>query len=304
VCARRWRSLGVAAAVGLLAACGATPEEAPALDALGDEAVTIGSFDFPESELLGELYGAALEDAGYEVRLELGLGPRELLTPALSEGLVELVPEYLGTALQFVSLGQALSTPDTERSRLALVRVLADGPLRALDPAPAQDANVFVVTAETAERAGLVEVSDLHGVAPDLRFAGPPECRTRPLCLGGLEQVYGLRFGTFLPLDAGGPLTRQALEEGHADVGLLFSTDPAIDGEHFVALEDDRSLQPAENVTPIVRADALERWGDEFVAVLDGVSADLTTEVLRGLNGEVAAGRSAGAVAREWLDGR
>jgi osmoprotectant transport system substrate-binding protein len=292
----------VIAVLSALAACG-SGEDAP--DAVTREgAVRVGSFDFPESELLARLYGEALRDAGYDVELLLGLGPRELVTPALHQGLVDVVPEYLGTALEFLSLGETPAGSEPGPAHRALVGELAGGPLQALDPAPAQDANAFVVTAATAATLDLQRVSDLRRVAGQMVFAGPPECPSRPFCLAGLADVYGVEFGTVLSLDAGGPLTLQALEAAQADVALLFTTDPAVDGEAIVALADDRSLQPAENVTPVVRRDLVAEHGDPLVRVLDEVSADLATEDLRAMNGAVRDGRRAEIVVREWLDGR
>ncbi len=137
--------------------------------------------------------------------------------------------------------------------------------------------NAFVVTKETAQRYALHDVSDLGTVAPRLILGGPPECPTRPFCLMGLEQTYGLAFDEFVPLDAGGPLTHAALDKGVIDVAVLFSTDPAIDD--LVELADDRGLQPAENVTPLVRRSVVARWGAPLVEVVDSVSRRLTTEL-------------------------
>jgi len=121
------------------------------------------------------------------------------------------------------------------------------------------------------------------------------------LCLAGLERIYGLAFESFLPLDVGGPLTHQALVGGHIDVALLFTTDPRITAEGLVVLEDDRGMQPAENVIPVVRTEVVERWGDRLVAVVDGVSARLTTGRLRALNARVDGGEPATDVAADWL---
>jgi osmoprotectant transport system substrate-binding protein len=147
-----------------------------------------------------------------------------------------------------------------------------------------------------------VKLSDLASHAGQLRFAGPRECPTRPLCLRGLHDRYGLDFGQFLALDTGGPVTRQALLTGAADVGLLLSTDPAIDGQHLVALVDDRRLQPSENITPIVRSEVVDRWGPAFAATVDAVSAQLTTNEVRSLDGAMEAeGADVATIAREWL---
>jgi len=169
-------------------------------------------------------------------------------------------------------------------------------------PSAAQDANVIVVTAATAARYGLRSVADLARVAPRLVFGGPPECRERAYCLLGLKQVYGLRFRVFLPLDAGGPLTLQALEAGDIGVALLFSTDPAITADHLVVLADDRGLQPAENVVPLVRRDAVARYGPRLLAVLNTVSARLTTGSLRALDARAQLpGKAPRLVAGSWL---
>jgi osmoprotectant transport system substrate-binding protein len=169
-------------------------------------------------------------------------------------------------------------------------------------PSAAQDANVIVVTAATAARYGLRSVADLAKVAPRLAFGGPPECPERVYCLLGLKQVYGLRFKAFIPLDAGGPLTLQALEAGDIGVALLFSTDPAITADHLVVLADDRGLQPAENVVPLVRRDAVARYGPRLLAVLDAVSARLSTVSLRALDAQVELrGDNPGSVAWTWL---
>jgi osmoprotectant transport system substrate-binding protein len=159
------------------------------------------------------------------------------------------------------------------------------------------------VTAEVARREGLVTISDLGPHAPDMTFGGPAECVARDLCLEGLEERYGLSFRRFVPLDSGGPLTVSALRGGTADVALLFTTDPSFETDGFVLLRDDLSLQPAENVTPIVRDEVIARFGPEVVSALEGVSARLDTSELRGLNLAVLRGAELQAVARSWLMG-
>ncbi len=300
---RRYRVLGIVAliAVLVLPACTSSGEPQPNPSALHDDAITVASFDFPESELLGDLYGGALRSKGFEVRYARRLGPRELVDPALARGLVELVPEYAGTALQFLSLGRAQASPDVAATHRALERTLRGSEMVALDPAPAQDSNAIVVTPLTATKHGLRTISDLAELRPPLTFGGPPECPTRPLCLQGLRRKYGLRVESFLPLDAGGPLTRQALERSQVDVALMFSTEPALVNAGLIALADDRQLQPAENVTPIVNRAVVRRYGARFVAVVNRVSEALTTADLRALNAQVAAGFPTSEVAAGWL---
>jgi osmoprotectant transport system substrate-binding protein len=291
----------IASIVALAGCSSGSRAEDTAESALDDDAITVASFDFPESELLAEIYGQALRAAGFEVHLEIGLGPREFVQPALARGLVEVVPEYAGTALRFVSLGASESTDDVAATGAALDRVLRERDVVALDPAPAQDANAIVVTRRLAARYTLDEISDLETVAPVLTFGGPPGCPDRPFCLAGLSSTYGLDFAQFLPLDVGGPLTHQALAGGHVDVALLFTTDPRIASEKLVVLEDDRGLQPAENVTPVVRREVVERWGDPFVDAVDEVSRRLTTRGLQSLNARVIDTEDRAQVAADWL---
>ena len=226
---------------------------------LHDKVVTVGSFDFAESRLLAEVYSQALEGGRIRVRRAFGLGPREFVAPALAGGLVEFVPEYAGTALRFLSLGAVTPGVDVDETHAALLRALERSHATALTPAPAQNANAFFVTRQTASRYDLHTLSDLEKIAPQLTFGGPPECSTRPLCLVGLQRVYGVKFREVVQLDAGGPTTRQALRNRDVDVALLFTTDPTIADEGFVELQDDRGLQPAENVTPIVRNEVVDQ---------------------------------------------
>jgi osmoprotectant transport system substrate-binding protein len=264
--------------------------------------ITVGSFNFPESVLLADIYAGALGAKGFPVRVLPDLGPRELVDPALMSGLVQVVPEYSGSALEFVSVGRLSATSDAAATGRALAEQVAGRGLVAGRPSAAQDANVIVVTAATAARYGLRSVTDLARVAPRLAFGGPPECPERAYCLRGLRQVYGLRFRAFIPLDAGGPLTLQALEAGDIGVALLFSTDPAITADHLVVLADDRGLQPAENIVPLVRRNAVTRYGPRLLQVLNTVSARLTTGSLRALDAQVELrGQDPRLVAESWL---
>ncbi len=265
-------------------------------------AITVGSFDFPESVLLAEIYGGALAARGFPVRILPDLGSRELVDPALMSGLLQLVPEYAGSALEFVSLGRLSATSNAEAANRALMGSVAGIGLLVGCPAAAQDANAIVVTAATAAHYELRSIADLARVAPRLVFGGPPECPGRAYCLPGLKRTYGLHFRAFVPLDAGGPLTLQALNAGDVDVALLFSTNPSIRARHLVVLADDRGLQPAENVTPLVRRDVVARYGAGVVAVLNTVSARLDTGSLRGMDALVQLdGQDPRLVAGSWL---
>jgi osmoprotectant transport system substrate-binding protein len=299
---RRCTALGVLLLL-VGAACGGAeaprvPDRPPSRT---DDAVVVASFDFPESEILGELYAQALEGAAVPVKRELLLGPRELVEPGLEQGLVDVVPEYLGSALAYLG-GEPPDPATEEATRERLAAAFAPLDVRLLDPAPAEDQNSLVVTEGTALVYDLRTTSDLADVAPAFQFGGPPECPDRLFCLAGLERVYDLHFGRFVPLDSGGPLTVAGLRDQSIDVGVLFSTDPHLVGPEFVELQDDRGLQPSENVVPAVRASVLERWGDELRRPLNAVSAALTTEELRELNAQVVLhGDTPRQAARTWL---
>ena len=171
-------------------ACG--PGVPPATSTLNDDAITVASFEFPESMVLGEIYAQALEAAGFNVKRQLGIGPRELVEPSLERGLVELVPEYAGSALEFLASGEGLATSDEELTHARLVKAFAGRGVDVLTPAPAQNRNGFAVTRATAERHGLEAISDLAAIDEDLAFGGPPECPERPFCAIGLVETYGL----------------------------------------------------------------------------------------------------------------
>lgn len=289
----------IAGTVVLLAACGSG---GPALPPGPVEGVVVASFNFAESRLVAEIYAQALEDAGVRVRREVDLGPRELVLPALRQGLVDIVPEYLGSALTAAAPAATVDRSDPDAVSRALADAVEPWGLRVLRHADAQNQNGLVVTRSLAERRALRATSDLVPVAPTLTLGGPPECPTRRYCLEGLTDVYGLRFSGFVPLD-GQAYVRRALEDDVIDVGVLFTTDGALAGDDLVLLEDDRGLQPAENLVPMVRSDILETGdGHDVEAVLEEVSGRLTTPDLRFLNWRVSvAGNDPAAEARGWL---
>jgi osmoprotectant transport system substrate-binding protein len=268
----------------------------------GDDRVTVASFNFPESVLLAEIYAQAMESKGFAVDRAMDVGPRELVEPALQRGLIEFVPEYLGTALQFLRPGSHATSADLDATRQRFIDALRTKGVDVLASAPAQDANALAVTAQTAARFGLKTIRDLVTVAPQLVLGGPPECPSRPLCLPGLKATYRLSFKSFKPLDASGPVTAAELAAGQVDVAVLFTTDGDIPARGFIVLEDDQRLQPAENVTPVVRREVVARYGGRFTDVVDAVSAQLTTETLRELNRRLSIGSTTPAqLARSWL---
>jgi osmoprotectant transport system substrate-binding protein len=174
--------------------------------------------------------------------------------------------------------------------------------LVALDAAAAQNSNAIVVTSEFAAEGNIVTISDLAGRASALRFGGPVECPDRPLCLLGLDEVYGLEFAEFVP-QRSVAFTAEALRRDEIDVGLAFTTSPVLDDDTYTVLEDDRRLQPSENVVPVIRRSALDRWGPEVGRALNDLSALLTTRDLRAMNRRVADGASVAEVASSWRAG-
>ena len=265
-------------------------------------AVVVASFNFPESELLAAIYGLAIEHAGIPVRLELDLGPRELVQPALEQGRVDVVPEYLGTALTSLEPHARVAMADPAAVWRALARAFARWHVQVLAPAAAQDQNGIVVTRATARRLRLAAVSDLGRVASGLILGAPPECPSRPYCLPGLRTVYGLRFARFLPLG-----TEQqrvtALQEGVVNVAVLFTTDGYLAPGDLVLLSDDRHLQPAENVVPVISANTVARYGRRLIDAVNTVSARLTSKGLQVLNWRIEiGGKNVLAEARGWLE--
>jgi osmoprotectant transport system substrate-binding protein len=246
--------------------------------------ITVGSTDFTEQFIVASMYGQVLEAAGYDVDIRSNLGAREVVFPSLEEGDLDLVAEYVGSLIEYLNEGAGEATNDVDESLEILQGYLGDRGLEALTPSEAVDSNALAVTQETADQYGLTTISDLVDVAGDLSLGGPPECPERPHCLLGFQDTYGLDFGEFVPLDVGGPLTFEAIANGDVDVGVVFSSDGQIPARNLVVLEDDKDLQPAENMLPVIRSDAVN---DEIIELLDGVSAVLTTEKLAELNRQV-----------------
>jgi len=302
---RRVLSAACCALAVLCAACtgpGSRGSSAAPAAGRADATITVGAFNFPESVLLAHIYAGALAAKGFPVRVQPDLGTRELVDPALMSGLIQLVPEYTGSALDFLSMGRQAATSDATATYRSLTRSAERRGLVAAQPAPAQDANAIVVTAATAAHYHLRSIGDLRKVAPRMVFGGPPECQERADCLPGLKRIYGLRFKTFVPTDTGGPLTLQALDAGQIGAALLFTTDPGIAARHLVVLQDNRALQPAENITPLIRRSTAERYGPRLLGALNAVSARLTTTVLLHLNERMQlGGLKPQTVASGWL---
>lgn len=292
----------VAASV-VMTACGGAGTGGASPSAAKPE-VIVGSTNFYEQITLGELYSQILEGNGYKVTRKFNLGNREIVYPAVKSGQVQIVAEYLATLLAFVDKDGKIAKPSTDKTQTAdgLKKAIdADG-LTVLAPADATDQNGFVVTKDTATTKNLKKLSDLTPVAKDMVLGGPAECPQRPFCAIGLKSVYGLTFKDFKPLDAGGPLTVAALEGKQVDVGLLFTSDPSIVARNFVLLDDDKHLQLADNIAPVVRKDLLSKDDGTITKLLNSISAKLTQAELNDMNKQVAVDKAdSKVVAAAWL---
>jgi osmoprotectant transport system substrate-binding protein len=262
--------------------------------------ITIGAQDFGESAILSELYGQALEDAGYPVSQQALGGFRDIVFTAFESGDINFTPEYAASALEFLNDFAGEASGDVDATFELLQAQLAERGLVGFTPSPAVDSNSFVVTADTASELGLEKVSDL---TDDLTLGGPPDCPENASCIPGLQSVYDLDLSAnFVPLDGGGPLTVAALEEGEIDVAILFSTDGTIADKGWVVLEDDMGLINADNITPVGTQELLDVYGADMQTLVDAVSAALTTAELTELNRRVGIElEDADAVATDWL---
>ncbi|GGI04853.1 ABC transporter substrate-binding protein [Egicoccus halophilus] len=271
----------------------AAPQEVEVPD--GPE-IVVSSFNFPESTILAEIYGQVLEDRGYPVGRELDLGARELIFPELSAGNLDLLPEYLGSAL-VVGFGEE-APEDVDRGVEALRDAFEADGVSVLEPAPAENANAFVTSDTFADEHGVSTLEDLADVGT-ITFAGPPECEERDTCLLGLTEGYGLDVQFESIQEAGARLA--ALQAGDVDLILLFSTDAVLADESLVHLDDPDAIVPPENIVPVVRTEIVDAYGDDLVGLIDDVSSSITTEVLIELNTRAQEGLAPDQIAGDWL---
>ncbi|ALV41859.1 glycine/betaine ABC transporter substrate-binding protein [Pseudarthrobacter sulfonivorans] len=284
-----------AAAALALTACGGDPMSNSNTQAGSSDSIIVGSADFPESQLIAKIYAEALKSKGVQVTEKPSIGSREVTIPALKDGSIDLMPEYGGALLQY--LDSATKAVSSEEVAKELATKVPSG-LTMLTASEAEDKDVLAVKKETAEKHNLKSISDLQPVAKELVLGGPPEWKTRLNGVAGLKSVYDLEFKEFSALDAGGPLTLNALLSGQVQVADLFSTDPALAANNLVALEDDKNLFLSENIVPVINEKKSTATVKE---VLDKVSAALTTEDLIEMNGRVAKFEDIGQIAQDWL---
>jgi osmoprotectant transport system substrate-binding protein len=264
--------------------------------------ITVGSKNFTEQYILGEIYAQALEAAGYDVRTDLNLGSERIALKALEQGEIDAYPEYTSTALtSFFEFApedvpadgqQAFEESRDDFEQLGLV---------AFPPTPFSSANAVGLLTETADELGVTKISDLEGMSQDLTLYGSPECRQRIDCLVGLERNYGLEFKGFTPVKIG--LRYQVLDRGEADLSILFTTDAQLFvSDEYAILEDDRGVLPAGNVLFVARQQTADEAGPDFADTIERVQENLTLDVMQELNARVDIdGETPKDVARTYL---
>jgi osmoprotectant transport system substrate-binding protein len=285
-----------ATATGKAGAGGIQRDEANA-----ETKLTIGSKNFTEQRVLGEIYAQGLRAAGYDVQTKLDLGDEHVALKALESGEIDAYPEYTGTALQSFFGKQPDELPKNPHAAYEEAKQgFAKRGMTAFPPTPFTSSNEVAVTKETAEKLGLKNISDLSGEAGELTLAGSPECRQRFDCLRGLERVYGLKFGRFMQVPI--PQRHEVLTSGKADVSIVFTTDPQIQRESEVLLEDDRSMFGPQNSTLVMRKETADRAGRDLPRTLEQIQQLLTDENMQELNARVDLdGQQPAAVAKAYL---
>jgi len=250
--------------------------------------LTIGAKNFPEQEILGEIYAQALAAAGFRVKTALNLGSETVALKALTSGQISGYPEYASTALTSFFGFEPEEVPSNAEAaqQKANAEFLKDG-LQTFNPTPFASGNAVGTTRATAEKYGLKTISDLKGVAGKLSLYGSPECRQRIDCLAGLEKLYGLKFKSFTPVDIG--LRYTVLEKGQADLSILFTTDPQLSAESdkYVILKDDKHVFPAGNVIFVHKRSTAWEAGSGLELTIQAVQEGLSLKVMQELNARV-----------------
>ena len=260
----------------------------------GSGRVTIASANFPENQILAEIYRQGLAGAGYDATVQ-PLTTRPNIIAAVESGDIQVEPDYVGSLTEF--LNKEANGPDAPRiasgdldATYAKAQELAAGKgLTVLTPSPAQDQNAFAVTREFSEENDVTKLSDLEDYEGPLVLGGTPECRTYSLCQPGLEQTYGITFTGFEQTDLGGTLSVSKLKDGTVQLGEFLSSDGGVQANDFVVLEDDRNLQSVDNVVPVIAESVAD--DDLLREILERISAAMTTDDLIALNAAVSIDR-------------
>jgi osmoprotectant transport system substrate-binding protein len=299
---KRSRLAAAAAAAATMLALSACGGGGDALDTSSDntpaasDTIVVGSANFPESILLGEIYAGALEAKGVKVEKKLNLGSREVYLKALEDGSIDLLPEYNGYLLGYYDPQATASGADEV---LAALKTKLPPKLTVLDQAEAENTDAVVVTKATATKYHLTSIADLAPVAKNMTLGGPPEWKTRATGVPGFKAKYGVVFKDFRSLDAGGPLSVSALDKGQVDAANIFTTDPNIVAKNWVALQDPKHLFLSANVLPLITK---TKATSTVSTALNAVSAKLTTQILLDLDKKVILDKAdPQTVAKEFL---
>jgi len=291
-----WLIAALAVVATMVAACGGTTGGGTT----NKGTIIVGGVKFPESSILAQIYGEALAHDGYTVTYKLNLGTREVVAPALKNGDIDLYPGYAATDLEYWNNKAGEATGDAAATTAKLNSHLQSQGLVALNPSPAVDQNAFAVTKETQQKYNLSKLSDLAPIGNQLVLGAGPECPTRPYCLPGLQTTYGIHFKDFKALDTDGPATRAAFKNGTIQVGLVFSSDGDLNSLGLVVLQDDKHLEAADNVVPILRQKVAT---DEVKNLLNKIDAALTTADLVDMNSqESIQHKDPDAIAKAYLE--
>jgi len=267
--------------------------------AASDRTVTIGSKNFTEAVILGELYRQALEAKGYTVELKSSIGSTEIIDRALTSGEIDMYPEYTGTMLTVV-FGEDEPQESAESTYDRAKELYEEKGFTLFAMTPFSDSDALAVTAEYAEEEGLEEIGDLAGIGT-FRLGGQPEFETRLQGLVGVKEKYGIEDVTFVPFTGISPY--EALDQGAVDVAAIFSTDPPLASGDYVVLDDPEANFGFQNVAPVVSQELADDLGDDFREAIDAVSEQLTEEAIIAMNSAVAIDqRPADEVAREFLE--
>jgi osmoprotectant transport system substrate-binding protein len=261
----------------------------------------IGSKNFTEQKVLGEIYAQGLAAAGYKTTTDLNLGDQDVALAALKGGEIDAYPEYTGTALTVFFGKDAADLPKDAQAayEMAKTEFEADG-LTAFPPTPFTSSNEVAVTKETAERLGISKISDLAQHAGDLTLYGSPECRKRMDCLLGLQEIYGLEFKEFVPVAI--DQRHEVLTSGRADVSIVFTTDPQITRNEEVLLEDDKGMFPPYNPTLVMKQETADAAGPDLAKTIELLQAPLTDDAMQELDARVDLDKKEPAeVAKEFL---
>ncbi len=265
--------------------------------------LTIGSKNFTEQIVLGEIYAQALQAAGYNVKTDLNLGSETVALAALKSGEISGYPEYISTALTSFYDTAPEDVPGNVNGAYEMAKKdLAKDGIVALPPTPFASANAVGMLTSKANELGVKTISDLQGKSQDLKLYGSPECRQRIDCLLGLEKYYGLDFKSFTPVDIG--LRYTVLDKGQADLSIVFTTDAQLGtgDEKYTILEDDKGVLPAGNVIFLTKQKTIDKAGPDYASTIELVQEGLTEKVMQELDARVDLDKQEPAdVAHEYL---